>query len=550
MAQVDHLPIAAAFCHRIDLIKTVDRLVPTEMALGVGTIVQAMVLDTLSGRSPLYRLAEFFESRDAALLLGRDVPAEAFNDTTVARAMDAIFKAGAQAVFSGVAFQAAQAFPLDLTHVHFDTTSVNVWGDYAACGRGAELLDITYGKSKDHRPDLKQFVVQMLCVNGNVPILGGCADGNASDKTLNKVLLARISEHMRKHGIGEGGFLYVADCAVVTEGNLDLIGGNRFVTRLPFSYAEAGRVVAEAVTENVWELVGELSETPGTAARPAAVYRVAEKTVTLYRQEYRALVVHSSAHDHRRTKRLDRDIESSEQAARDALAPEARRKYLCRADAEAAAETLRRGGTDLHRIEAVVEELVTYAPGRPPKDRPRKISARRYVIRGEIIAKPEPIERRRAEAGCFVLISNVPREGAQAMTATELQRAYKDQFGIERNFSFLKDPLIVNDIFLKKPERIEALGAILLIALLVSNLIEFVLRQHVKPPQTTLPGWDGKQTKKPTAFMMRTKFAGIIVVRAGNLRSFGRPLNPVQTRYLDALGVSPHEFLWPFGGSA
>jgi len=92
------------------------------------------------------------------------------------------------------------------------------------------------------------------------------------------------------------------------------------------------------------------------------------------------------------------------------------------------------------------------------------------------------------------------------------------------------------------------LGAILLIALPVSNRIEFVLRQHVKEPQTTLPGWDRRETRKPTTFMMRTKFAGIIVVCGGNTRALGRPLTPVQSRYLDALGISHAECLRPPGG--
>ena len=38
------------------------------------------------------------------------------------------------------------------------------------------------------------------------------------------------------------------------------------------------------------------------------------------------------------------------------------------------------------------------------------------------------------------------------------------------NFPFLKDPLIVNDTFLKKAERIEALGFILLLSLMIWNL--------------------------------------------------------------------------------
>jgi len=47
----NHLPIVAAFCRRIGLIDVIDRIVPNEMEVSVGTLVQGMVLDTLSGRS-------------------------------------------------------------------------------------------------------------------------------------------------------------------------------------------------------------------------------------------------------------------------------------------------------------------------------------------------------------------------------------------------------------------------------------------------------------------------------------------------------------------
>ena len=96
ISRPDHLPVVAAFCRRINLINIIDRIVPNEMEVSVGTLVQGMVLDTLSGRSPLYRLEEFFEHQDTLLLLGQDVNSTSFNDTTVARAMDAIFDIGAE----------------------------------------------------------------------------------------------------------------------------------------------------------------------------------------------------------------------------------------------------------------------------------------------------------------------------------------------------------------------------------------------------------------------------------------------------------------------
>ncbi len=127
-------------------------------------------------------------------------------------------------------------------------------------------------------------------------------------------------------------------------------------------------------------------------------------------------------------------------------------------------------------------------------------------------------------------------------------KTYKEQYGVERNFGFLKDPLIVNDLFLKRPERIEVLGMILLISLLVWNLMERSMRRYVENTGQTLPGWDGKQTTSPTSFMMTTKFYGVMVAKIGTQRFFARKLTTVQTTYLLALGLSPGVFTHPVPG--
>jgi transposase len=59
-----------------------------------------------------------------------------------------------------------------------------------------------------------------------------------------------------------------------------------------------------------------------------------------------------------------------------------------------------------------------------------------------------------------VLLTNVPTQGEMAHSAGEVLRAYKEQHGVEQNVAFLKDPVMVNSLFLKKPERIEALGLV------------------------------------------------------------------------------------------
>ena len=58
-----------------------------------------------------------------------------------------------------------------------------------------------------------------------------------------------------------------------------------------------------------------------------------------------------------------------------------------------------------------------------------------------------------------MLLTNVPTTGDIAHSARDILTVYKDQHGTEQNYGFLKDPVIVNSLFLKKPERIEALGS-------------------------------------------------------------------------------------------
>jgi hypothetical protein len=55
-----------------------------------------------------------------------------------------------------------------------------------------------------------------------------------------------------------------------------------------------------------------------------------------------------------------------------------------------------------------------------------------------------------------VLLTHVPTQGEMAQSAGEGLRAYKEPQGGEQHFAFLKDPVLVHSLFLKKPERIEA----------------------------------------------------------------------------------------------
>lgn len=237
--QVQHLPIVKAYADKIGLVEVINQTVATEMAIDPGTIVLGMILDTLSGRSLLYRLEAFFTFQDTALRLGKAVVPSAFDDDTVGRVLDRLYDTGTMKLFTACAVRADQVFHFDKRYVHFDTTSVSVYGEYLPSAdqhnqqAPAAPFTITHGYSKDKRPDLKQFVFSTLGVDRAVPLWGKPEDGHASDKTVNTTLRSKITTFLATHGVAPGAYIYVADAALVTEDNLAALGDTLFITRLP-----------------------------------------------------------------------------------------------------------------------------------------------------------------------------------------------------------------------------------------------------------------------------------------------------------------------------
>ena len=264
---VKHLPIVKDYAKKIGLVEIINNLIPSEMDIDPGTVFLGLILDTLSGRTPLYRLDEFFETQDTELLLGKYVSPDKFSDHNVARVLDKAYEIGSIKIFSAISRNAAAVFEIEGRHVSFDTTSLSVHGDYAHYSdkNSEHPFLITFGKSKDHRPDLKQFLISMLCVDRNVPIFGNTEDGNGSDKNINNRILSEISQRMTVHGLEPGAYIYIADSALVTPKNLDALGEDiLFITRLPANYGECNRVIKEAIEKDEWEDLGVLAVTKPT----------------------------------------------------------------------------------------------------------------------------------------------------------------------------------------------------------------------------------------------------------------------------------------------
>jgi hypothetical protein len=315
-------------------------------------------------------------------------------------------------------------------------------------------------------------------------------------------------------------------------------GFPKFSFSTPATYGECERLIQTAAQGQSWQEVGVLAQTKPTKNRPAASYQVWESSVTLYGTPYRAVVVHSSSQDRRRQKRLEREFKTDKATLEARVGKATKQSYFCHEDAAQAADKLRAQPSAYHRLEVELEERPQYGPGRPSAHKPREVKAMHYGLQVSLHERPEVMAQKAQEAGCFVLLSNVPSKGEMAHSAQEVLVAYKEQHGIEQNYGFLKDPQIVNSLFLEKPERIEALGLVLLLSLLIWRLIERTLRQYVETTGSKLSGWDHNLTDRPTAFMMMTKFSSVIVLKIGHKRQLAREFSTPQQQYLLALGLS------------
>jgi DNA-binding MarR family transcriptional regulator len=170
------------------------------------------------------------------------------------------------------------------------------------------------------------------------------------------------------------------------------------------------------------------------ACTKSAEERASEGQGTLYGTSYRAVVVHSSAQDKRRQQRLARDIQTSYSTIQTAAQTAEQQEYFCRADAAAAAARIRAVRAVYHRLEVTVEEQPVYGRGRPSLQKPRPIKAMRYRLKTAMRPQTERLARLEAEAGCFVLLTNVPTTGDLAHSARDILTVDKDQHGTEPNY--------------------------------------------------------------------------------------------------------------------
>jgi transposase len=527
---LDYHGITAAFVDKLKIVERIDARLPISKNHGAfithGQRVKAMIINGLGfTQNPIYLSHHFFENKALSVLFGEGVRHEHFNDDALGRTLDAIYAYGVTELFAEIANEIAQEFMPSVKRqsLHLDTTSLKLSGDYDfdddAWLDEAQPPIPMRGHSKDNRPDLKQVMLS-LTVSGpaNLPVWLEGLNGNSQDKSNFHETLARINT-FRKELEKSPDILVIADSALYVQNKL-INAVYTWITRVPENIKLAKQLVESDEHDFAWQLMqdGYKGVWLGQDDRDM-------------RQHW--ALIYSEQANKRETITLNKRIEKTQVTAEKNARKLERAPFNCEKDAQRAVIAFEKK-LKYHKLDYQIEPVMKFTGrGRPKKDEHPSIV--HYQLQITLIQCAEKQIPYRNKLGRFILATNDLNN--QKMDMTTLLASYKEQQGVERGFRFIKDPQFhLNSIFLKKPERINALMMIMTLCLMVYNAGEYEIRETLKSKNETVLNQVGKATSKPTMRWLFQRMNGINLV---NL--------PGQGTYITGLTEEKKKILRLFG---
>jgi transposase len=513
------LPVVASFCRRLDLAGIVDRACPIRQVatLTHGQVIEVLVANRLTSPTPLRRVEDWAAAWAVPEVF--EILPETLNDDRIGRALDAIAPK-LDAIVGSVGAQAIAAYGVQVARLHWDMTSISLYGAYDGPEDG--FIAPRFGHPKDRRPDLKQVQTGLgVSGDGGVPVFHRAYDGGAGE-------VAQVAGAMRalRQLAAERRFLLVGDSKLVSYANLrDIMAAEvDFIAPASKTYVPAevlARLDLGAATP-----VDYLAERDaGKPPDQRGSYRVVEDTMTIAGKRIRDPVL-----------RLRRIFVWS--SARAGAAATARARKLERATDDL--QRLARGLGSRHypTVDKVQARLATIA-------RSRRVTG---LLRAEVGVDQRgtptlawwfdqaALAREQATDGWYALLTNL--DPTQADAAEVLAR-YKGQEVVERRYGAFKGPLAVAPMFLQSNRRIQALVAVICLALLIFCLVERQVRRAIAPA-STLDGLYVGQPAKPTGRLIFEALARLRLIPASGHDPPVIPQPPpLQARLLELLDVDP-----------
>jgi transposase len=521
---VGALPAIVHYFDRLGLAATIDELVPWQGDVPLGTLVEVLVANRLLQPRALFRVGQWAEA--AALTDYYGLTAEQLNDDRLGRALERLAE-HAPDIQAALVLKAIERFDLDVTQIHYDLTTVELYGAYeveTTEGQPPPSPLPTYGRTKSGRKHVKQVQLGLdVTGDGGVPVGHLPLDGNAGEVTShleNLKLLART--------LPKGELLYISDTKLDAPKNLLAIAARK-------GQFLCGGVLLPQLQERYLGLRGEL--------KPVDYYPESQaKRPPDERDQYKAVEVaeHLDGQVDGKAVRLDYRMVFvwSESKARQEASTRERHTAKVVAEFEAVRRNL--GRYSLKTTEAIVRRLEAakgkYAEGALLDYRLVPGPGSGFTLTWQFDAGA--VERWQHLEGVYVLKTNLPE---RTHPLAEVLRTYKVQSRVERRFHHLKGPLAVAPMFLKNPGRIAGLLCVLVWALMVLALMERQVRRELKgePLYGLYP--EGRPSPAPTGPSLIQALSGlsiVIVHQGGTVARRLAQLDPTQRRIIQLLGIN------------
>jgi transposase len=495
--RLDHFGLVAGVIKDLGLIELIDKHFEYEDTehISTGEAVAGMIINGLGfTQLPMSLTPKFFENKPLELLFREGVEASHFNRFKLGRALDDIHGYGVEALFSEIAIKVCEKEGIKIDFSHLDTTTFSLTGQYLPDSDENEIV-ITHGYSKDHRPDLKQAVLELASTqDGSIPFICKCHDGNASDNTI---LRERVSSILEQIKAGSPPTNIVMDSKGYSTQNAENLKQIPFITRVPNTFSLVGETIEKALSNDKWHIINE-------------DYKCQSFESLSLGFNHRWVVVWSKGAYERGVASIGKKRVKEKDSIDKELKSLNKRAFLSEESALSELNMIQEKWK-LHKVEAVEYEFKTkYTKA----GRPNGETAVKQVdvhIKASITEAKETILEQQQREACFILATNVD---SAKYSDEDVLSNYKKQSCVEGGFRFLKDPLFfASSLFLKKPSRIAGLLMVMTLALMVYNVAQRRLRKAMEAQNETIPNQIGKKVRKPTLRWVFQTFEGINFVK-------------------------------------
>ena len=502
---MDHLGLVAGMCKELGIADHIDRRAPKisdEWNISHGEAVVAMIMNGLgfTGQS-LHMFPQFFSNKPLDKLIREGIEPEHINDKVLGRALDELFELDVSKVYFELAIKVVTHLKLPCDALNLDGTGFHVDGRYNSdeevSDEDLNCIRLCKGYSRDHRPDLNQAILLLLTENrAGIPLFMKAASGNVTDKTSFKQV---VSEHIKSFKAALSARYFVGDAAMYVAETIQELNqqDQLFISRVPLNIGAAKELVQSAPLRSMTEVEGfEHYESVETLSDYAGVVQ-------------RWVLFRNNQSQKTEQKTLTRRMQKKSLKEFKELEKLGKKPFCCESDAMKAFKLWQKQAVYCQAEPEIIESPCYKTKGRPADG--TAPDHYKYYVTGSCTVAVQTRRDAEASLGCFVLATN--DTDITQLDAGELLHTYKSQQQVERGFRFLKSPdFLVSSLYLKKPERIEALLMVMTLCLMVYAAIQHRIRYELKKHSRTFPDMKKKPAQNPTGRWVFLCFEGIHVL--------------------------------------